>query len=386
MKLIHIFFVTTILSFMGAALAASAEPSLDALAAKAQAGDPAAAYALGLRYWSGEGASKDAERAIIWFSRAAAKDFPSADTALGIMYEDGEGVKADPAQAAYHYRRAAEKGEAMAQYRLGLLYTEGRGVARDDKVAAHWYEAAAEKGLADAQNNLGLFYETGRGVEQSTTLALAWYEKAAAGGSEDAKANLANLRARIDASQPEARKPPTPEAIWAALAKQPLDKGALPEGFKSPQVQAMTPPKGEGEPRFMRRINLSHSAGPHWYGDYVYASSDAALAAYRNFAEHLRASLPNGLFVRPFSVSRLIGNRPFTFACAQYFPGNDTSAHDVQCAYFETGEPVLFVAGTAARYTDANYPPDAVWQRVTDLLAYADEQYRAARAASARRN
>jgi len=375
--------------------------TVEQLTAGAQKGDPAAAYALGLKYWLGEGVRKDVKAAIVWFSRAAAKSYPSADAALGVIYEEGDGIEADDRQAGYFYRRGAEGGDALSQYRLGLFLTKGRGVERNYSEAARWYKAAADQGFAEAANNLGYLYATGQGVPQDLQAAQAWYEKAAAAGSAAATENLAKLKASANTSvAPQApaqdlnssTKAPrigatalslSPDQVWTGLARMNIQPANLPEGFMAPRREELASTDASDGRSHELKINLSHATGPHWFGYRTYPTIESARAAYADFEAHIRNALPTTTRYRIFSLSRLIGSRPYIFKCVQSFPAADTSAHTVQCLYDEPKLPVVFAAGTAARYGDAEYPPDAVWRRVTDLLAFAYLKSQEALSASA---
>ena len=73
---------------------------------------------------------------------------------LGLMYANGRGVPQDLAQAVSWTRKAADQGLADAQFDLGLMYAKGRGVPQDDAQAVSWYRKAADQGDANAQSNL----------------------------------------------------------------------------------------------------------------------------------------------------------------------------------------------------------------------------------------
>ena len=64
-------------------------------------------------------------------AKAEAGDAEAQKT-LGECYSNGQGVKQDYAQAAQWYRKAADQGNAAAQAALGELYEVGQGVQRDD--------------------------------------------------------------------------------------------------------------------------------------------------------------------------------------------------------------------------------------------------------------
>lgn len=52
------------------------------------------------------------------------------------------------------YLKAADKGSAAAQYMLGTIYDKGLGVSQDNAKAVEWYRKAAEQGVEDAKNAL----------------------------------------------------------------------------------------------------------------------------------------------------------------------------------------------------------------------------------------
>ena len=61
---------------------------------------------------------------------------PQEMTALGRRYETGEGVTKDISKAVGLYESASAKGQMEARYRLSLLYYEGLGVENDYQTAA----------------------------------------------------------------------------------------------------------------------------------------------------------------------------------------------------------------------------------------------------------
>src|SRR5262249_6943055 len=94
-------------------------------------------------------------------ARAKAGD-RDAQNRLGELYQHGEGVAQDPTQAAVWYRRAADQGLAAAQLNLGTLYDNGEGVAKSDSEAARWDAKAARQGNVFAQLSLGISDREGR--------------------------------------------------------------------------------------------------------------------------------------------------------------------------------------------------------------------------------
>jgi len=70
--------------------------------------------------------------------RLAEAGDPLAQNALGLRYAQGDGVKLDEAEAANWFTRAAEQGNIAAQSKLGSLYWAGRGVQPSLREAYFW--------------------------------------------------------------------------------------------------------------------------------------------------------------------------------------------------------------------------------------------------------
>ena len=122
---------------------------------------------------------------------------------LGLMYADGDGVPKDAVEAVKWYRKAAEQGNADAQFNLGLMYDNGKRVPKDAVEAVKWYRKAAEQGNANAQYNLGNMYNRGEGVPRDLVQAHMWWNIAGAKGDEDAKKILAIIEKQMTDSQKE---------------------------------------------------------------------------------------------------------------------------------------------------------------------------------------
>jgi TPR repeat protein len=174
----------------------------------AEAGNPEAAFGLGLIFDRGHGVARDAATAALWYRRAAEAGHAGAAFNLGNLYRLGEGVAADPALSAAWWERAAKAGLPQAQVNLGVAYQKGEGVPQDDREAFGWYRKAAEAGEPLGQFYLGVAYEAGIGVAPDVQMALAWYRRAAANGEPRAQARLAELAGE---APPPAPGPPPPE-------------------------------------------------------------------------------------------------------------------------------------------------------------------------------
>ena len=75
-------------------------------------------------------------------------------TAWGRRYEHGEGVSRDVDRAIRLYCKAAERGDVAAQYYLGWIYANGRSGRRDDELAAAWFWRAAQNSDPHARRML----------------------------------------------------------------------------------------------------------------------------------------------------------------------------------------------------------------------------------------
>jgi hypothetical protein len=159
---------------------------VEAVEAKADAGDAEARKTLGDCYSNGEGVKQSYAQAAQWYRKAADQGNAAAQTALGELYEVGQGVQRSAAEAAKWYHRAAEQGDARGQYSLAQLYLTGNGVRQDLAEAVKWYAQAAKHGYALAQYNLGMRYKEGKGVAQDSVEAYKWLSLAATCGVQDA--------------------------------------------------------------------------------------------------------------------------------------------------------------------------------------------------------
>ena len=136
-----------------------------------------------------------------WEPLAAAGD-PVAAYYLGLMYHFGTGGPQDNAKAMAYYGQAARKGLANAQYNLALLLCPHATCPPANATeAAPWLILAAEAGLPEAQYTLGLLYASGRGVARDDELAYLWFFLAAARGHLEAQQSLENAATRLGSEQ-----------------------------------------------------------------------------------------------------------------------------------------------------------------------------------------
>ena len=90
---------------------------VDALRARAEAGDAEAQYNLGVSYAYGQGVPEDDVEAVRWFRLAADQGSADAQYSLGVMYADGQGVPEDYVQAHMWYNLSASRTTREARDR-----------------------------------------------------------------------------------------------------------------------------------------------------------------------------------------------------------------------------------------------------------------------------
>jgi TPR repeat protein len=170
------------------------------LIAVAAAGDPAAAYEVGVRLTQRLGPA-GTEQAVSWLDRAAKAGIAPAQLALGGIYEKGLGVGRDPQLARVYYLAAAQRGNAKAMHNLAVLYAQGAGGNPDYATAAEWFRKAAMHGLPDSQFNLAVLYDRGAGIERNPVEAYKWFALAARHGDPSAVKKRDELAQQLDAGQ-----------------------------------------------------------------------------------------------------------------------------------------------------------------------------------------
>lgn len=163
-----------------AGLSACATPgvSVEELRAKANQGDPASQYKLGVAYDSGQGVQRNLTEAAAWYKKAAEQGYAEAQNSLGSMYQSGQGVPQDYAEAHRWYQKGADQGSYNACNNLAYLYDQGLGVKQDKEKAVKLYHTAADAGSLDAVYNLAKSYWRGDGVKQDLVKAYMWMDLA----------------------------------------------------------------------------------------------------------------------------------------------------------------------------------------------------------------
>lgn len=150
----------------------------------ASQGHVAAMHSLGECYYHGRGVNWDKKEALLWFRKAADKDFAESQWRLGIFYFFDE---QNLDEAIKWFTKAANQGHADAQNKLSICYLL---VETNKTGAMKRCKRAAKQGDADAQYKLGVCYYYGYGVEKNDMIAYKWCKKAAEQGHPKAQYEL----------------------------------------------------------------------------------------------------------------------------------------------------------------------------------------------------
>ena len=171
----------------------SAQDNLATWTKKAQAGDPDAAYRLGMVYEQ----NQDFNDAAIWLQKAAQQGNLSAADALGLLQANQQ----DYTDAAQTFHQAAARGDINGELNLAILLLNGKGMKPDAATAAALLQKAAPQGAAQAQFILGILYEQGQGVSQDYIQAYKWLKLAQLQGFANADKELSTCSVAMSPAQ-----------------------------------------------------------------------------------------------------------------------------------------------------------------------------------------
>jgi uncharacterized protein len=175
---------------------------LDAIKARAEAGDRKAGRLLAEMYYVGRGGvDQNFAEAARWYEKLAKQGDPRAQTSLGLMYARGYGVPKNMEAARRWWSFAASQNDPGAQYNLGVIYAEGDGVAQDYPQAAKWLDRAAQRGHVQAQHNLGMLHHEGKGTPRDSVKAYFWMKVAALQGDDESEKTLKLVSQGLSDSQ-----------------------------------------------------------------------------------------------------------------------------------------------------------------------------------------
>ncbi|MCK5648110.1 MAG: transglycosylase SLT domain-containing protein [Gammaproteobacteria bacterium] len=86
------------------------------------------------------------EDPIIQITHQAKQGDLTAQVELATAYEHGEGITKNPEKAVKWYCKAAVKGSIDAQRNLAWMFLNARGIEKDEALAVRWFSAAAKSG------------------------------------------------------------------------------------------------------------------------------------------------------------------------------------------------------------------------------------------------
>jgi TPR repeat protein len=162
------------------------------LLAKAEGGDAAVQYEVGVRYRDGKGLTENPATALEWFLKSAEQGNAQAMKAAGDLYYSGIGVTQDNAEALRWYEQAAEKGDADGQAMAGyLLVVNHQGAITAQDKAIKYLESAARNGSIIGKTKMGLLFYAGILGEPDYARALSLFQSAANGNDNEAQCFLA---------------------------------------------------------------------------------------------------------------------------------------------------------------------------------------------------
>ena len=119
----------------------------------AKDGDAKAMFELGFCYLKGDGVEQSEKEALVWFNKAAEKNYGHAECVIGLFYAFGRGgLPQNDKEALKYFNKAAEKDIPEAYFNIGKFYAVGRGgLPPNEEKAKEWYLKAAAKDHAAAK-------------------------------------------------------------------------------------------------------------------------------------------------------------------------------------------------------------------------------------------
>lgn len=174
--------------YTGAAVAATTEDEFKAYLAAANIGEINSMYMTGVCLETGKGCSKDLQKALEWYGKAARGGLAAAQYNLGTMYYNGNGTAKSVELAEKWFREADIKGYTKAAAALGHLYYHK--AEPEYRKAFEYFSRAAEGGDAMALFYLGECHLYGNGTDEDISAALEAYRKSAEKGYGAAKEKL----------------------------------------------------------------------------------------------------------------------------------------------------------------------------------------------------
>lgn len=134
--------------------------------------------------------------AMDWYRAGAEAGDPKAAFYLGLAFEEGAQGTRDLGAARAWFKRAAEAGHALARYKQAAMLQTRRGGPEDLAEARRLYALAASQGVVEAQYNFAVMLQDGSGGPVDLAKAGKLFESAARGGIDISFLHLAVLNTR----------------------------------------------------------------------------------------------------------------------------------------------------------------------------------------------
>lgn len=147
----------------------SSEEFMKRCTKRMQLNDSLAYYTLGCAYNKGRyGVTKDMNKTLQLWNKAAQLGCIRAHTSLAIAYHVGQGVNKDTKEAIQHWKIAAMYGHEKARHNLGIMEEHGGNVER----AMKHYVIAAKSGFDSSLKEVEHGYKAGHLSEEEYTSVL----------------------------------------------------------------------------------------------------------------------------------------------------------------------------------------------------------------------
>jgi len=159
----------------------ASEAEFQRLRRKAETGNRNAQFLLAQAFETGTGVSRDASKALEWYTQAAENGHSESQFIIARAFFSGSGVEQDYKTSVKYFELAAESGWPAAQGMLGILFSRGiGGVHKDRTLAIKWWTEGAANSHSPSQCALGLAYLHGTlGLRRDTKRALEYIHVAA---------------------------------------------------------------------------------------------------------------------------------------------------------------------------------------------------------------
>lgn len=153
----------------------------------ANRGNTLSQFNLGLIYYFGKGGfSEDRDLAFKFFKLSSEGGYPKAFHYIGCLYFDEKKYS----EAVKFFEKGASLGDESSAMFMAECYKTGKGVEMNLEKAFELYKFSAEKGELHSQLNLAICYYNGSGTQRDPVLAFEWHKKAAEKGCQTSQYNL----------------------------------------------------------------------------------------------------------------------------------------------------------------------------------------------------